>query len=45
MTPGARDKIEALNKIRWVNPTKNPDRVIKWLEAGAKLEEAAALTD
>lgn len=35
-----QDQIPEFKKIVWVNPTKNPKDVIKWLEAGANPKDA-----
>jgi len=35
-----QDQIPEFQKIIWLNPTKNPEAVIKWLEAGANPQDA-----
>lgn len=38
-----QDKISEFKELVWINPTKNPEEVIEWLERGAKPEEAFKL--
>ncbi len=40
-----QDQIPEFKKIVWINPTKNPEKVIEWLKTGAKPGEASKLTD